>query len=85
MRLEIARHGPTVVCDQDSVLLGRKFQQNWIFRASESGSLDIQDVDGWFARQQATNDVGVEVLIRQKADRHDRLVTIPRRAASSFE
>jgi hypothetical protein len=83
-RPEVARHRPAVVCDQNPVLLGGKFQQSGILCPSEAGLREVNHVDGGLTRTQAANDVGVEVFIREKANRHDRLEAILRRAASSL-
>ena len=79
---KMARHRPSIMRDQDSVLLSCKIEECRIGGSSQTGILDVEDINGRLTRAQALRDVGVEVLIRQEADGHTRFEPICRRAAS---
>src|SRR6266851_3482480 len=61
-------HRIPVVRNQNTILLSCDFEERRICRSSQSGSLHVEDVDGWLASAETHNDAGVEIFIRQKAD-----------------
>jgi hypothetical protein len=75
-------HRVPVVRDHNSAVLVCQIEKLWIFLSTQPGGLDIEDVDGRFTSEQALDDIGVDVLIRQEADCHVRFKSICRRAAS---
>src|SRR5262249_19524859 len=79
---EIPRHRASVVRDQNSALLGCKFEERGIFGPSQLGALHIQDVNGGLANAKSLDNAGLEILIRQEADRHVRFEPNCWRAAS---
>jgi hypothetical protein len=47
---KIACHSAAIMGDQNPILLGCDFQEDWVFNASETSLLGIEDINSWFAR-----------------------------------
>ena len=68
--------------DQDAVLLSGKVQSGGVRFSAQASFLDIKYVDCRFTRPEAIDDIRVEILIREEADRHVRFEAICRRGTS---
>jgi hypothetical protein len=68
--------------DYKPVLQRRQFEECLILVARRACLLDVQTIDRRFPQPQPVDNVGIEILIRQEADSHERFEPVCRRAAS---